>query len=89
MLKYTNNEYHMGGPFFVLVLLFSSVINILEIILSQLPTHFWDINLENIYYLCHKPSNKMEAGLISSGMILELSVPFEFRDEEAFEDKEL
>ena len=35
------------------------------------------------------PSNKMEAGLISSGMILELSVPFELRDEEAFEDKEL
>ena len=35
MLKYTNNEYHMGGPFFVLVLLFSYVINILEILLVR------------------------------------------------------
>ena len=42
-----------------------------------------------MYVTIKLPSNKMEAGLISSGMILELSVPFELRDEEAFEDKEL
>ena len=82
MLKYTNNEYHMGGPFFVLVLLFSFEVNILNII-SRICGHF------SMNRTIKLPSNKMEAGLISSGMILELSVPFEFRDEEAFEDKEL
>ena len=82
MLKYTNNEYHMGGPFFVLVLLFSSAVNILNIIF-RIRGHF------SMNRTIKLPSNKMEAGLISSGMILELSVPFELRDEEAFEDKEL
>ena len=82
MLKYTNNEYHMGGPFFVLVLLFSFEVNILNIIL-RICGHF------SMNRTIKLPSNKMEAGLISSGMILELSVPFELRDEEAFEDKEL
>ena len=82
MLKYTNNEYHMGGPFFVLVLLFSYEVNILNII-CRICGHF---SMNGTIKL---PSNKMEAGLISSGMILELSVPFELRDEEAFEDKEL
>ena len=82
MLKYTNNEYHMGGPFFVLVLLFSFAVNILNIIF-RIRDHF---SMNSTIKL---PSNKMEAGLISSGMILELSVPFELRDEEAFEDKEL
>ena len=82
MLKYTNNEYHMGGPFFVLVLLFSFAVNILNIVF-RICGHF---SMNGTIKL---PSNKMEAGLISSGMILELSVPFELRDEEAFEDKEL
>ena len=82
MLKYTNNEYHMGGPFFVLVLLFSFAVNNLNIIF-RICGHFLMNRTIKL------PSNKMEAGLISSGMILELSVPFELRDEEAFEDKEL
>ena len=43
-----------------------------------------------VFFLIRQPSMTIDAGLMSSGMInAELSVPFEFNEEDAFDESEL